>query len=76
MLQQLATPLDNYECRERILQLEATAARRLNREQRQMFELHHLHHRSIADIAAQMDKSKDAVKSNLYRARKALLAGY
>ena len=76
MLQRLATPLDYYECRERILQLEATAARRLNGEQRRMFELHHLHHRSIADIAAQLDKSKDAVKSNLYRARKALLAGH
>jgi RNA polymerase sigma-70 factor (ECF subfamily) len=75
MLQPMATPFDHYACRERILQLEATAARRLTRDQRRMFELHHLHHRSIADIAAQLDKSEDAVKSNLYRARKALLAG-
>ena len=75
MLQRTATPFDDYECRERILQLEAAAARRLTRDQRRMFELHHLHHHSIADIAAQLDKSEDAVKSNLYRARKALLAG-
>ena len=75
MLQRMATPFDDYECSERILQLEAAAARRLTRDQRRMFELHHLHHHSIADIAAQLDKSEDAVKSNLYRARKALLAG-
>jgi RNA polymerase sigma-70 factor (ECF subfamily) len=75
MLQRMATPFDNYACRERILQLEATATRRLTGDQRRMFELHHLRHHSIADIAAQLDKSEDAVKSNLYRARKALLAG-
>jgi RNA polymerase sigma-70 factor (ECF subfamily) len=75
MLQRTATPFDYYECRERIYQLEAAAARQLTRDQRRMFELHHLHHRSIADIAEQLKKSEDAVKSNLYRARKALLAG-
>jgi RNA polymerase sigma-70 factor (ECF subfamily) len=74
-LQRMATPFDHYACRERILQLEAAAARRLSFEQRRMFELHHLQHHSIADIAASLDKSEDAVKSNLYRARKALLAG-
>lgn len=74
MLQRIATPLDYFECRERILQLEAAAARRLTGDQRRMFELHHLRHHSIADIATQLDKSEDAVKSNLYRARKALLA--
>jgi DNA-directed RNA polymerase specialized sigma24 family protein len=35
--------------------------------------MHHLHHRSIADIAVALDKSEDAVKSNLYRARRLLL---
>jgi RNA polymerase sigma-70 factor (ECF subfamily) len=74
LLQRTATPFEYYECHERILQLEAAAARRLTREQRRLFELHHLHHRSITDIATQLDKSEDAVKSNLYRARKALLA--
>ena len=42
--------------------------------QRRLFELHHLEHRSISDIAQDLRKSEDAVKSNLYRARKALLA--
>ena len=75
MLQRTASPFDHYEYRERIRRLEAAAARRLTHDQRRMFELHHLHHHSIADIAAQLDKSEDAVKSNLYRARKALIAG-
>ena len=74
LLQRAATPLEYYECRERIAQLETAAARRLTREQRRLFELHHLRHRSITEIAAQLDKSEDAVKSNLYRARKVLLA--
>ncbi len=69
-----ATPHELYECAERIARLEATAARQLSAEQRRLFELHHLEHRSITDIAAILDKSEDAVKSNLYRARKLLLA--
>jgi RNA polymerase sigma-70 factor, ECF subfamily len=69
-----ATPLDFYELRERILQLESAAERDLSPEQRQLFRLHHLEHRSIAEVAAMLDKSEDAVKSNLYRVRKVLLA--
>jgi RNA polymerase sigma-70 factor (ECF subfamily) len=69
-----ATPLDFYELRERILQLESAAERELSPEQRQLFRLHHLEHRSIAEVAALLDKSEDAVKSNLYRVRKVLLA--
>lgn len=69
-----ATPLDFYELRERILQLEQAAERDLSPEQRQLFRLHHLEHRSIAEVAALLDKSEDAVKSNLYRVRKVLLA--
>ena len=34
----------------------------------------HLEEHSISDIARFLDKSPDAVKSNLYRARKLLLA--
>ena len=68
------TPLDFYELRERIRQLEDAAARELSPEQRQLFQLHHLEHRSIAEVAAILDKSEDAVKSNLYRVRKVLLA--
>ena len=68
------TPLENYECRERIAGLEHAARTTLSAEQAELFELHHLRHRSIHDIARSLDKSEDAVKSNLYRARKLLLA--
>jgi RNA polymerase sigma factor (sigma-70 family) len=69
-----ATPHDHYECVERIAQLESKAARHLTSEQRQLFELHHLHHQSIREIAREFDKTEDAVKSDLYRARHVLLA--
>jgi len=68
------TPLDYYELRERIHQLEAAAEHELSPEQRQLFRLHHLEHRPIAEVAAILDKTEDAVKSNLYRVRKVLLA--
>lgn len=75
MLQPIPSPLEHYEFRERLTQLEDAASRRLTGEQQELFELHHLRHRSITDIAAMLHKSEDSVKSNLYRARKALLAG-
>ena len=68
------TPLDYYEPAERIRMLEEAARHELSAEQRQLFQLHHLEHRSIAEVAAILDKSEDAVKSNLYRVRKLLLA--
>ena len=68
------TPLDYYELAERIRMLEEAAKHDLSAEQRQLFQLHHLEHRSIAEVAALLDKSEDAVKSNLYRVRKLLLA--
>jgi len=68
------TPLEHYECAERIASIEATAREKLSREQWQMIELHHLKHRSVRQIARDLDRSEDAVKSNLYRARKLLLA--
>jgi RNA polymerase sigma-70 factor (ECF subfamily) len=68
------TPHDHYECGERISRLEASATRDLTPEQRQLFEMHHLLHRSIQDIARELDKSEDSIKSNLYRARRLLLA--
>ncbi len=72
MIQREPTPLENYECEERIRRLERAVAR-LTREQRTLFELHHLHHQPIQDLAQTVRKSEDAVKSNLYRARKLLL---
>jgi len=73
-LQRAPTPLEHYECRERIGQLQSAAARHLTPDQRELFERHHLRHQSINELATQLKKSEDAVKSNLYRARKMLLA--
>lgn len=67
------TPLENLECRERLVQLERAAETGLSAMQQQLFELHHLRHRSIREIAALTNKSEESVKSNLYRARKVLL---
>ncbi len=72
-LQREPTPLEHYECEERIARLERAVAR-LTREQRTLFELHHLHDHPIHELARALRKSEDAVKSNLYRARKALLS--
>lgn len=69
-----ATPFEYYELRECITQLEAAAEHDLTPEQQQLFRLHHLEHRPIAEVAALLEKSEDAVKSNLYRVRKVLLA--
>jgi RNA polymerase sigma-70 factor (ECF subfamily) len=69
-----ATPLEDYEARERVERLEAAATEALSAEQRKLFELHHLEHRSISEIANRLHKSEDSVKSNLYRARKVLLS--
>ena len=68
------TPLEYYECQERLALLEEAAELHLTSEQRRLFELHHLRHRSIHDLARFFRKSEDAVKSHLYRARKLLLA--
>ena len=74
LLQRAATPDEQYECLERIARLEQAADDHLTSEQRSLFQMHHLEHRSITDIASTLHKSEDAVKSNLYRARKVLLA--
>jgi DNA-directed RNA polymerase specialized sigma24 family protein len=39
-----------------------------------LFRLRHFENRSIEEIAQQLAKTEDAVKSHLYRARKVLLA--
>lgn len=67
-------PHQLYECGERLARLEGAVANDLSEEQRQLFELHHLEHRSIQEIAGLLSKSEDAVKSHLYRARRVLLA--
>jgi RNA polymerase sigma-70 factor (ECF subfamily) len=68
------TPLEYYECHERVERLQDAATHQLNADQWKLFQLYHLEHHSIRDIAVATSKSEDAVKSNLYRARKLLLA--
>ena len=71
---ELPTPLDVCEGRERIDRLNASLRSRLNAEQRLLIQMHHIDERPISEIASTLQKSEDAVKSNLYRARKILLA--
>lgn len=74
LLGSVPTPLEDYECQERMQRIETAAERELTAEQRLLFELHHLQHHPITDIATLLDKSQDSVKSNLYRARRVLMA--
>ncbi len=68
------SPLEVYECEELLAQIEGKLETRLSEEQRQLFRLHHLEDRPISEIARTLQKSENAIKSNLYRARKILLA--
>jgi RNA polymerase sigma-70 factor (ECF subfamily) len=68
------SPLQVYECEELLAQIEGKLQTRLTDEQRELFQLHHLEDRPISEIARALRKSENAVKSNLYRARKILLA--
>jgi RNA polymerase sigma-70 factor (ECF subfamily) len=68
------TPLEEYECNERVARMEAVARQKLTPEQRSLVEMHHLQDHSIREIAHILARSEDAVKSNLYRARKLLQA--
>ena len=68
------SPLEQYEYQERLSQMSDALENRLSSEQRQLFEMHHLESVPIGQIAETLSKSEDAVKSNLYRARKLLLA--
>jgi RNA polymerase sigma-70 factor (ECF subfamily) len=69
-----ANPLEAYEFQERLDEIATRVSDRLSDEQQQLFQLHHLENRSIGDIARSLHKSEDSIKSNLYRARKILLA--
>ncbi len=68
------SPLEFVEYQERLDRLERAVADDLSDEQRQLFQLHHLEHRPIQEIARLLEKTEDAVKSHLYRARKLLLS--
>lgn len=67
-------PHEAYEFQERLDRMAETAMRDLTEDQRELFRLHHLQHHSIQKIARMLNKSEDSIKSNLYRARKRLLA--
>jgi len=73
-LQREPDPYEVYEYNERIGRMQDAANKDLTREQQILFRLHHIQNRSIQEIARQVAKSEDAVKSHLYRARKVLLA--
>jgi RNA polymerase sigma-70 factor (ECF subfamily) len=68
-----ADPHLAYELNERLERLQR-GVDDLSSDQWELFRLRHLENRSIEEIAQQLAKSEDAVKSHLYRARKVLLA--
>ena len=68
-----ADPHEAYEYGERLDRLWRAISDDLSDEQRHLFHLHHVEHRSIRDIATLLRKTENAVKSHLYRARKLLL---
>ena len=68
------SPLEHYECRERIVELETAARTRLSLDQWHLVELHHVKNHSVRQMACDLERSEDSIKSNLYRARKLLLA--
>lgn len=70
----LPTPDQVYDGEERARQLDAALVEKLSSEQQQLFQLHHMEERPIAEIAEMLGKTEDSVKSNLYRTRKLLLA--
>lgn len=54
---------------------EQVVERELTPMQRRIFHLKHLRRQSIREIARTLGKSEDAIKANLYRMRRAILAG-
>ncbi len=73
-LAQSPSPHEAYEYQERLDRMAEIAMHDLTADQRELFRLHHLQHHSIQNIAQMLNRSEDSVKSNLYRARKRLLA--
>ncbi len=71
---QTFNPHEAYECQERIARMSRAAGEDLSSEQWDLVRRHHLEDHSIQEIALSLAKSENAVKSNLYRARKLLLA--
>lgn len=74
MVRREPDPLQAYEAREWVSRMDLAMHSELSDEQRTLFSLHHLQNHPIQAIARTLRKSEDAIKSNLYRARKVLLA--
>ncbi len=74
--QALGTPsaIETIEVKQRVRTINRLVKNRLTREQQELFELHHLQDRPIQEIAMTLNKSENAIKSNLYRTRRILLA--
>lgn len=66
--------IETIEYKQRVTTINRLVKNRLSSEQRVMFNLHHVQDRPIHEIAATLGRSENAIKSNLYRARKILLA--
>lgn len=66
------TAIETIECHQRVKTINRLVENRLTRDQKILFELHHLQDRPIQEIAEALNMSENAVKSNLYRARKIL----
>lgn len=67
-------PHAQYEMTERAGRLLHVLEHELTPEQRRVFEMHHLESRPILEIARELSKTEDSIKSSLYRSRKLLLA--
>ncbi len=67
-------PDQAYEYQEQLARVGHAFEHKLSPQQQLLFRLHHLEDRPLSEIAHTLDKSLDAVKSNLYRTRKLLLA--
>jgi RNA polymerase sigma-70 factor (ECF subfamily) len=76
---QVASPvapsaIETIEFKERVRTIKRLMNNLLTPEQRVLFDMHHVQDRPIQEIAQTLNRSENAIKSNLYRARKILLA--
>ena len=68
------TAIETIEYKERVTTINRLVQNRLSAEQQVLFDLHHVQDKPIQEIAQTLNRSENAIKSNLYRARKILLA--
>lgn len=68
------TAIETIEYKERVTTINRLVKNRLTPEQQVLFDMHHIQDRPIQEIAQTLNRSENAIKSNLYRARKILLA--